>query len=510
MKKLLKNSLTLLLTCCILVSMLCFPALAANGNIYFSDPSVIVGNNVNVSVTVGDAISMCDILLSYNTSELQFLGGSGSMEVSGGGGTIHLNGYNGSGAGSFSCTLSFKALAVSSSKITVSYYDLVDDNGDNVVGHIGSAVVTVSNPPTASSDATLKALTISPGTLSPSFSSGTTNYTATVSSSTTKLNVSATKNDSKASVSVSGTNLSVGSNKVTVTVTAEDGTKKTYTITVTRPAETTTPDSGNNPGGVPETDVPETSEEIYLTLVNGGVLEVSPEIDEEQIPAGFILAETTVEDKTVDAITCGENTDPAVWLKGDDNNPEGFYFINEDGLGYPMVTLKQPKDGIIILNAATFEVPDGHILGKFTIGEDEYDAYILDNGMDPEYCLIYGINAAGETVLYCYDPADGTFQKHGLASVIVEKEIITEVEKEVIKEVEVTVEVPVEPEYTSLASHFNDKRVFWISVGAGVIVLALIVLCIMFAYMYARKNKACKLMASKRSFNTAPLPKVEE
>ncbi|MBQ8830026.1 MAG: cadherin-like beta sandwich domain-containing protein [Oscillospiraceae bacterium] len=509
MKKILKNTITLLLTCCILVSMLCIPAFAANGNITFSDPSVIVGNNVNVTVKVGDAISMCDILLSYDPSQLEFISGSG-MEISGSGGTVHINGYNGSGAGTFSCTLTFKALKVCSAKITVSYYDMVDDNGDNVASHIGSSTVTISNPPTASSDATLKALSISPGTLSPSFSSGTTSYTATVSSSTTKLNVSATKNDSKASVSVSGTSLKVGSNKVTVTVTAEDGTKKTYTITVTRPAATIAPDTGNNPGGTPDTDVPEVTEEAYISLVDGGILEVSETIDEDKVPAGFLLTETTVENLTVDAIFYGENTDPAVWLIGDDNNPSGFYFINEEGLGYPMVTLTQPTGGIIMIDNASQSAPDGYIPGKFAIGETEYDAFIKDDGKDPDHCLVYGINSEGETVLYCYDPAEGTFQKFGISSSVEIKEVIKEVEVEVVKEVEVPVEVPAEPEEITLATMLKNKMVFWIAIAIGVVILVLIVLCIMLGIMYSRKSKACQLMASKRSFNTEPLPTIEE
>ena len=175
-----------------------------------------------------------------------------------------------------------------------------------------------------------------------------------------------------------------------------------------------------------------------------------------------------------------------------------------------MVTLTQPTSGIIVTDIAKYDVPDGYILGKFMIGETEYDAFIKDDGKDPDHCLIYGINAEGETVLYCYEPVDGTFQKHGVASVVEVKEVVKEVEKEVIKEVEVTVEVPVEPEYTSISSHLNDKRVFWIAIGIGILIVILIVLCIALGIMYSRKSKACRLMAAKRNHNTATLPKIEE
>jgi len=100
----------------------------------------------------------------------------------------------------------------------------------------GSTSVSVKAPVTYSNDSSLKSLTVSPGKLSPSFSSGTKNYSVTVGNETKKLSVSATPKDSKAEVtSVSGNNkLSVGKNTVKVVVTAEDGSKTTYNIVVTR------------------------------------------------------------------------------------------------------------------------------------------------------------------------------------------------------------------------------------------------------------------------------------
>ena len=503
MKKSLKRLFTLLLICCIMVSALCATALAANGNIYFTDPTVTVGNQVSVSVSIGDEVAMYDVYLSYDTSLLEYVGSSGSTGAfsgTGGGGSIRINDYNATSAGTFSCTLTFKALATGSAKINVTSYDLVDNNGDPIAGHIGSSTVTITNPPTASSDATLADLSISPGTLSPAFSPSTTSYTATVSSSTTKLTVSATKNHSAASVSVSGTSLSVGKNNVYVTVTAEDGTQKTYTIVVTRPASTVAPETDTNTGGTPDVDVPDTPTAAYVTLVNGQIFEVSKTIDEENIPNGFMHTETVIEDFTVEAITYGENADVAVWLLGDDSTPAGFYFINEQGLGYPMVTFTQSEGGIILIDLNRASAPNGYKTGKFMIGETEYDAFLPEEGEEPTHCLILGINAEGETGLYCYDPVENTYQRYGLS---------TKVEiKEVEVEVEVPVEVPAEPEVseepdqeedTSLLLLFKDKRILYISIGIAAVVLILLILCIMLGIMYARKSKACRLMAAKRT-----------
>ncbi|PYE47770.1 S-layer family protein, partial [Paenibacillus barcinonensis] len=103
--------------------------------------------------------------------------------------------------------------------------------------------VTVTRAP--SNDAYLSGLTLSSGTLSPAFASGTTSYTANVANAVSSLKITPTVSDITATVTVNGTSvpsgttsdqigLNAGSNTITVVVTAEDGTTKTYTVTVTR------------------------------------------------------------------------------------------------------------------------------------------------------------------------------------------------------------------------------------------------------------------------------------
>ena len=100
--------------------------------------------------------------------------------------------------------------------------------------------------PPASSDATLSALTLSSGSLSPGFASGTLAYTASVANSVSSLIVTPTTNDANATATVNGASpttpvtLALGSNTVTVQVTAQDGvTTQSYTVTVTRAASLT-------------------------------------------------------------------------------------------------------------------------------------------------------------------------------------------------------------------------------------------------------------------------------
>ncbi|GGH06936.1 hypothetical protein GCM10007352_11370 [Mucilaginibacter phyllosphaerae] len=99
---------------------------------------------------------------------------------------------------------------------------------------------------TSSNDATLSGLSLSSGTLNPSFSGSVISYSAGVTNSVTSITVTPTLNQSGATVKVNGStvasgsasgniSLNAGDNVITTVVTAQDGTTtKTYTITVTR------------------------------------------------------------------------------------------------------------------------------------------------------------------------------------------------------------------------------------------------------------------------------------
>jgi len=87
-----------------------------------------------------------------------------------------------------------------------------------------------------SSNANLKSITLSAGTLSPAFNANTTDYTASVGNEISKVTVTSVKEFDNSSTSKEY-NLSVGSNLITISVTAPNGTtKKDYKITITRAA----------------------------------------------------------------------------------------------------------------------------------------------------------------------------------------------------------------------------------------------------------------------------------
>ena len=130
------------------------------------------------------------------------------------------------------------ALSVGSNVITVEV-TAEDDSATRTY------TVTVTRAAPASTDATLGALTLS-GVDFGTFDSITVSYTTTVANDVSQTTVTPTVNHSGASyvIKLNGTiasdgviPLSVGSNTITIEVTAEDGqTKRTYSITITRPA----------------------------------------------------------------------------------------------------------------------------------------------------------------------------------------------------------------------------------------------------------------------------------
>ncbi|WP_256217649.1 cadherin-like beta sandwich domain-containing protein [Paenibacillus sp. OV219] len=89
-------------------------------------------------------------------------------------------------------------------------------------------------PPIHSNDASLSDLQIDGVTVA-GFSAGTTSYSVEVPIKTKEVTVTATATDAKSTVTVvGGAKLKKIPNTVTVLVTAEDGTQRTYTLTVNR------------------------------------------------------------------------------------------------------------------------------------------------------------------------------------------------------------------------------------------------------------------------------------
>ncbi len=113
-------------------------------------------------------------------------------------------------------------------------------------GNTNTYTINVTRKDNRSSENSLSSLSISDGNLSPGFSSGNTSYSIEVPYSVSSLNIKANTKDSKASVKIENNSLTAEeTTEVRIIVTAENGERKTYTISAKR---------GKDPNKVLNTD----------------------------------------------------------------------------------------------------------------------------------------------------------------------------------------------------------------------------------------------------------------
>lgn len=127
-------------------------------------------------------------------------------------------------------TVNVKAVSAGSTTITVNVNAATFDEEPINTTYTINVVVK----PPKSSNNNLNNLSVN-GTLLNGFSSSKTSYDLGTTTSGS-INITATAEDGKSSISGTGNkNLNYGKNTFNVVVTAENGSKKTYTITITRP-----------------------------------------------------------------------------------------------------------------------------------------------------------------------------------------------------------------------------------------------------------------------------------
>ena len=403
MKKVIFKAITLTFVVALLMAVALVDANAASAKLSFSDPTVTVGNKVTISAYIkGDDIAGYQMNISYDTSYLEYVGASGSsgnFSVTYSAGVLKVVDYLGSGStGQMSFSMTFKALKTGSTVLEPSGCRFSSGSADTITpSAVGNSTVTIKPVPEASSDCNLKNLSISGGSLYPDFNANTTSYSADVDFSVETLAVSAIKNHSGASVYVSNTSLAVGENTVSVTVTAENGAKKTYTIKVTR---------GKNP----------LSTDIFVTLEEGKTAEVAAAVPAESIPKGFSLTIIKLGEVEVEAVIYDEKGLPAVYVIGNENVEAGYYFLNVGDM-----TIKRfdyvggATSSLTLLDITLVEAPEGYTIGKFMVGETEKDVLVPTNVETANHCLVYAIGLSGTKMLYMYDPIENTYQRYDFA-----------------------------------------------------------------------------------------------
>lgn len=156
--------------------------------------------------------------------------------------------------------------------------------------HATGSVTISEDVPAPSDNADLSGLTISSGTLCPGFDPSVTTYLAGVGHSVSGISVTPTTADSKAVVTVNGTgvasgsvrsvSLGTGDNIITIVVTDENGTAKTYKITVHR-ASSGGSGGGNSSGGNTPASGPASDSKITININGSTIATATASMDSE-------------------------------------------------------------------------------------------------------------------------------------------------------------------------------------------------------------------------------------
>lgn len=275
-KKLLSVLLLLLV---VLPTILPFAAYGAQTTVSLSNMSgaVYPGCQLTVSILVtGESVEMIQGKpIDYNRSQLTMVG-EPTTRISGWNiengaanfvampGALSGKGVSGERLELVRYTFSLNNNVKIGDTITLKISDIKIVASEPYVGNL-TYTVTVAEKP-KNTNCNLMSLSCTEGAFTPAFDmeSDNNNYALTVSNPITSLHLTVVPANSLATYSVAGNeNFRVGTNTVTVTVTAESGAQRTYTLTVTRkePPSTNALLSELGTGGIELT--PDFSPEIF-------------------------------------------------------------------------------------------------------------------------------------------------------------------------------------------------------------------------------------------------------
>ena len=342
-----------------------------------------------------------EISVTYDPDQLEVTGCN--VAYGGGGGLLTITGTD--------AQITMKALTAGNA--SVSAEAIIDDDGNNPATGSTSIVVGGNTAADLSSDATLRALTVTPGTLTPAFTPQGTEYTIEVDDSVTDITVSGGVTDEKAQITAASgfKNLKSGTNEAVITVTAEDGSTLTYHFTIMRG------------GAADETETEETAPEQLQQTQAGGLsftadgseYTISETVSDEQLLSDCSKTEVSYG---------GQNVEGAVWQPGGltllyatKADGEGSFFIYDSVKNsfQIFVQIMGIENHYIVPVAPQESVPDGFTEENLQWNNSWLPAYQTTKG-DPDltdaFYLLYAYNNEGNTGFYLYDVVEGSFQRY--------------------------------------------------------------------------------------------------
>ena len=453
-----------------------------------------VGATIRVGIVAsGGPFSGADGSFSYDSSKLRLESvGQGAY----GTGVFEANGnvfvvYNSNFDGTSIAVATFTCIAEGESSITCNLSDIANMDAVSLGSQSASATITITTPVPKSDNANLANLSISPGSLSPAFSADTTSYSAVVGEGVSKLTVSAAAADTKASVSTNGaSSLAVGTNAVTVVVTAENGAQKKYTINVERRAGPS-PTPSPTPVPLPPIRV----QDVEYTALT---------IENDMIPEGFTRTEFSHNGKKYPALEKTEEVGDGrqgmilVLLSSGNHEEAVFYFYEEvtNSFHLYMVFTAAPSSYILLKDGAP-NLPMGYEAILFAYRGLEIVAYRrLDDSADGPI-LLYMQSYDGQNDFYFYDEETGLIFpfKGDLMAVPTltptpepTPESTTEMSSEITEATETTAETGASGSFVDLSNPF-----FLAVAGLFVLTFGLFIVFLVLFLRSKRKKEACQI-----------------
>ncbi len=415
--KLLRKSLSFAVILCVMLQMFVFSASAATNRVTVSvnNKNPLVGQTITVKIvpytTETDGLgAISDAKLTYNASVLK-LKSYGSEAKPDPNKSGQINFYyvaTKKGSASVTFTLTFQVIKEGSSTIKFTG-DLANWTMDSVKPISDDETIKATDKSKLPSDATLKSLKLSAGTLSPAFKASVTSYTVTVPYDTTKVLVTAVTNDSKATSSVSGSStMKVGKNTRIVTVTAQNGSTKKYTIVITRqpdPNASTTPDEPDTPENPTINPYEIVIGDQSWTLLNDYNL-ITP-------PNGYEIASTLINETDIPVLVHKDNGTVLVYAVNDTTGA-GEYFV------YDAQNSSYSDYKFFVIDSATYTIwetknpkpaPEGFMLKDIEVMGYTIPAYVYNDSAYSDYVIFYAESSNGVKTYYRYDRSDNTVQK---------------------------------------------------------------------------------------------------
>ena len=399
MKSFKKIALSVLLVCAMLLCLVQV-SLAAGISVSAGQGSVSVGKTVAFSITVPSGSEAWTYSVSWSgnltlesgdTAPMGFEGDSRTNQLvfranSTGTGTVSIS------AGSY-CIAGVDYDASGSASVSIVAADKPDDSEPAPAPTPSGGSSTDNNPGVSlSGNNALSALTVSAGTLTPAFDPAITEYTLSLPSQSDRLTITANPSDSRATVQGDGDiSLQDGETSLSVVVTAEDGSAKTYTITV-QVAQAPT---------------------LFLDY-NGQRLGVVKDVSQVTPPAGFAPAEPiTYSGDTLPIWTDVSGKRTLVYLLDEKTSAQGFYLFSQTtgvqspylpilcgSVTYIYTDIPKELSSVPGLTPATVKA-----FGQTLNGWTYNDASLKD------FSVLYLMDDAGSYGYYTYDSRAETLQR---------------------------------------------------------------------------------------------------